>query len=76
MKNKVIEAPILRGQKWPLPFHISTDALDTTLGVLMGQKYLTPYVIYYTSKTLTPTELNYVVTENEFLVVVHAINRF
>ena len=42
----------------------------------MGQKYLVLYAIYYTSKNLTPTELNYTVTEKEFLVVLHAINRF
>lgn len=35
-----------------------------------------PYAIYYTSNNFTPTELNYIVTENEFLVVVHAINKF
>lgn len=27
-------------------------------------------------KKLTPPKLNYIVTENEFLVVVHAINKF
>ena len=37
---------------------------------------MAPYAIYYTSKNLTPTELNYTVTEKEFLVVVHAINKF
>ena len=42
----------------------------------MGQKYLNAYAICYTSKNLTPEELNYTVTENEFLVVVHAINKF
>ena len=42
----------------------------------MGQKYIIPYAIYYTSKNLTPSELNYTVTEKEFLAVVHAINKF
>ena len=35
-----------------------------------------PYAIYYTSKNLTPTELNYTMTENEFLAIIHAINKF
>eukprot|EP00253_Pinus_taeda_P004209 PITA_04209 len=76
LKTRIFEAPILRGQNWKLPFHISIDALDTALGALLGKKYLVPYAIYYTSKNLTPTELNYTVTEKEFLVVVHAINKF
>jgi len=76
LKTRISEAPILRGPNWKLPFHISTDASDTTLGVVLGQKDLVPYAIYYTSKNLTPTELNYTVTEKEFLVVVHAINKF
>jgi len=76
LKAKISETPILRGPNWKLPFHISTDALDTALGAVLGQNDLIPYAIYYTSKNLTPTELNYTVTENEFLVVVHAINKF
>ena len=66
----------MRGPNWKLPFHISTDASDTALGAVLGQKDLVPYAIYYTSKNLTPTELNYTMTEKDFLVVVHAINKF
>jgi len=76
LKTRISEAPILRGPNWKLPFHISTDASDTALGAVLGQKDLVPYAIYYTSKNLTPTELNYTVTEKEFLAVVHAINKF
>eukprot|EP00253_Pinus_taeda_P003091 PITA_03091 len=76
LKTRISEAPILRGPNWKLPFHISADALDTALGAVLGQKDLVSYAIYYTSKNLTPTELNYTVTEKEFLVVVHAINKF
>eukprot|EP00253_Pinus_taeda_P020082 PITA_20082 len=76
LKTRISEAPILRGPNWKLPFHISTDASDTALGAVLGQKYLVPYAIYYTSKNLTPTELNYTVSEKEFLAVAHAINKF
>ena len=76
LKEKISEAPILRGPNWKLPFHNSTDASDTALGSILGQKYLIPYAIYYTSKNLTPTELNYTVIGKEFLAVVHAINKF
>lgn len=34
-----------------------------------------PYAIYYIIKNLTPTKLNYTMTENEFPVVVYATNK-
>ena len=59
-----------------MPFHISPDASDLAIGAVLRQKCLTTYAIYYTSKNLTPTELNYTVTENEFLAIIDAINKF
>ena len=76
MKKKISEAPIIKGYNWKLHFHISIDALDTALGIVLGKKYLIPYAIYYTTKNLTPLELNYTITEKEFLVVIYAINKF
>lgn len=35
-----------------------------------------PYTIYYIRKNLTTTELNYTVTEKEFLAVVYSIKKF
>jgi hypothetical protein len=35
-----------------------------------------PYAIYFISKNMTPVELNYTVTEKEFLAVIYAINKF
>ena len=40
------------------------------------KKIKKPYAIYFISKNLTPTKLNCTVTKKEFLVVVHAINKF
>jgi len=76
LKQKITEAPIIRGPNWSLPFYISIDASYTTLGAKLGRKDLTPYDIYYTSKNLTPAKLNYTITEKELLVIVHAINKF
>ena len=46
------------------------------VGVVLGQlEEKKPYSIYYISKNLTPAELNYTITEKEFLAVVHAINK-
>jgi hypothetical protein len=77
LKEKLSMAPIIRGPNWSLPFHISTDASDTALGGVLRQKENQQnYVIYFTNKNLTPPKLNYTMTEKEFLVVVHAINKF
>ena len=47
------------------------------MGGVLGQKENQDYyAIYFIKKNLTPAELNYTVTENEFLAVVHAINKF
>ena len=77
LKIFITTAPILRGPKWELSFHIATDASDMDMGVVLGQlEEKKPYAIYYISKNLTPIELNYTVTNKEFLAVVHAINKF
>jgi hypothetical protein len=77
LKHKVSTAPILRAPDWTLPFHISSDASDTAIGAVLGQEeYHLPYAIYFISKNMSPAELNYTVTEKEFLAVIYAINKF
>lgn len=76
LKNKLVSAPILRGPNWALPFHIHTDASNKALGAALGQvEQKFPYAIYFVSKNLSKAELNYTVTEKEFLAVVHALNK-
>ncbi len=36
LKKKLSTTPILRGPDWTLPFHISSDASDTTIGAVLG----------------------------------------
>jgi hypothetical protein len=36
MKAKLYVTPVLRGPNWALPFHISIDAFDTTIGGVLG----------------------------------------
>eukprot|EP00253_Pinus_taeda_P021131 PITA_21131 len=56
---------------------ISPDASNTTIGAVLGQEEdRKPYAIYYISINLSPAELNYIVTEKEFLAVIHAVNKF
>jgi sulfur carrier protein ThiS len=76
LKTKLSKAPILRGPDWSLPFHISTDASNTSIEDILGKlKGNDPYVIYYINKNFSPSELNYTVIEKYFLEVIHAINK-
>ena len=77
LKKRLSTTPILRGPNWDLPFHISSDAFDTSIGVVLGQQDgQASYAIYYISKNLAPVELNYTITEKEFLAIVYSINKF
>jgi hypothetical protein len=38
LKTKLFVALVLRGPNWTLPFHISTDASNTTIGGVLGKK--------------------------------------
>jgi hypothetical protein len=77
LKENLSSAPVLRGLKWNLPFHILTDASDSTIGVVLGQNgNILTYVIYFISKNLSLDELNYTVIEKDFLAVAYAINKF
>jgi hypothetical protein len=77
MKEKLSIALVLRGPNWSLPFHISVDVSNTSLGATLGKKEnQLSYAIYFVSKNMIPPKLNYIVTEKEFLTIVHAINKF
>ena len=77
LKQKVSQDLILRGPDWSVPFHISSDASDIAIGAILAQQEDSkPYAIYFISKNMSPVELNYTVTEKEFLVVIYAINKF
>jgi hypothetical protein len=55
LKHQLSTAPILRGTDWTLPFHISSDALDTAIGAVLGQEedHL-PYAIYFIRQEYVP----------------------
>ena len=74
LKEKLSTTLVLKGPNWTLPFHIFTDASDTVVGDSLGQKEESlNYAIYFISKNLTPTKLNYTVTEKEMLAIIHAV---
>ncbi|XP_049375645.1 uncharacterized protein LOC125840720 [Solanum verrucosum] len=77
LKRNEIEAPILIALDWELPFELMCDASDVAVGVMFGQrKNKVFHSIYYASKTLDSTQVNYTVTENEMLALVFAFDKF
>jgi hypothetical protein len=77
LKKLISTVPVLRGPNWKIPFQISIDTSDIAIGDVLGQEEeKKPYAIYFIIKNLTPAELNYIVTEKEFIIVIHAINKF
>ena len=53
------------------------DASDYAIGAILGQRVDKKlYVIHYASKTLDSAHRNYATTENEFLAVVFACDKF
>jgi hypothetical protein len=63
LKEKLSTTLVLKGPNWSLPFHICTDALDTTLrDVLRKTEDHLYYDIYYVIKNLSLAELNYTIT--------------
>ncbi|KAI3682101.1 hypothetical protein L2E82_50133 [Cichorium intybus] len=77
LKNKLVEAPILKPPDWTQPFEIMCDASDYAAGAVLGQKVdRKPVVICYASKTFSEAQLNYMTTEKELLAVVFALDKF
>jgi hypothetical protein len=77
LKETISLALVLIGLNWSLLLHSSTDALDSTIEVVLRKKknFLT-HAIYILNKKLSPAELNYTVTEKEFLTMVYEINKY
>ena len=64
LKEKVVSAPIIVASDWNLPFKLMCDASDYAIGAVLGQKRERTFqVIYYASRTLNDTQLNYATTE-------------
>ncbi|XP_050895565.1 uncharacterized protein LOC127102204 [Lathyrus oleraceus] len=60
-----------------LPFKIMRDASDYAVGAVLGQrKDKKLHAIFYASRTLDPTQMNYATTEKELLAVVFALDKF
>ena len=50
LKKLVPTPPVLRGPNREMPFYISIDTLDASIGIVLDQEEdRKPYVIYYTN---------------------------
>lgn len=60
MKQALLSTPIMQPPDWIQPFKIMCDASDYVVGAILGQrKYKKLHVIYYVSRTLDASQLNY-----------------
>ncbi|XP_075109281.1 uncharacterized protein LOC107759061 [Nicotiana tabacum] len=77
LKKKLVASLIIAVPDWSLPFELMCDASDHAIGAVLGQrKDKVFYSIYYASKTLDNTQLNYTNTEKGLLAVVWAFEKF
>ncbi|CAN6697874.1 unnamed protein product [Malus baccata var. baccata] len=77
LKDLLTSAPIITPPDWSTPFELMCDASDYAIGAVLGQrKNKLPHVIYYASRTLNDSQLNYSTTEKELLAIVFALDKF
>lgn len=77
LKKELVSAPIMAAPDWGLPFELMCDANDSALGPVLGQRREGKlHVIYYASRVLNSSQINYATTEKEMLAVVFAIDKF
>ena len=63
LKRELISAPIITAPDWNLPFELMCDASDYAIGAVLGQrKENRLHVVYYASRTLNNTQLNFATT--------------
>ena len=77
LKQSLISAPILGYPKNDGLFILDTDASDVGIGAVLSQvQNDQEVVITYGSRTLSPQEKNYCVTQKELLAIIHHIKIF
>ena len=77
LKERLSSAPIVRYPNMEKPFLLYTDASGTGLGAVLSQQDgKEEYVVAYASRTLSPAEKNYGITEKECLAIIWAVKYF
>lgn len=72
------EKPILAFPDFERQFYLCTDASNTGIGAVLGQRddYGFEKAIYYSSRALQKSERNYSTIEKELLAIVSAVEKF
>ncbi|XP_071939278.1 uncharacterized protein [Coffea arabica] len=77
LKELLTSPPIIQPPDWSLPFEMMCDASDYAIGAVLGQRVgKAAHVIYYASRSLNGTQLNFSTTEKELLAVIFALVKF
>ncbi|XP_070006487.1 uncharacterized protein [Nicotiana sylvestris] len=77
LKFKLTTTPIITAPNWSVPFELMCNANDVAVGAVLWQcinKNFQP--VYYASKTMNSTQVNYIITEKELFAIVFAIEKF
>src|SRR4028119_1857670 len=77
LKQKMITAPVLKHLEGDKPFIMDPDASEHTLRGVIGQRDSAgnEHPVAFYSRTLTPPERNYLVTEKEGLAAVEVLKK-
>ena len=78
LKERLIQAPILKYPDFERSFIIYTDASGTGLGAVLSQIHEDEkeHVIAYASRSMNKAETNYAITDQECLAIVWAVRHF
>ena len=77
LKMKLVFAPVIIASDWGQEFELMCDASDYAVGAVLGQRKGKKFhTIYYASKVLNDTQVNYATIEKEMLAIVYALEKF
>lgn len=78
LKDKLVNAPILKHPNWDIIFHVHTDASGIAIGAILAQpgSKKVDHLVYYASRKMSIPEKNYTTTEQEALAMVFSLQKF
>ncbi|XP_070002114.1 uncharacterized protein [Nicotiana sylvestris] len=77
LKFKLTTTLIITAPDWSLPFELMYDASDVAVGDVLGQQINKVFhPVYYASKTINDSQVNYTVTKKELFAIVFSMEKF